>query len=231
MLQTMLRCGLMIGLVLTIAGRLAAQAVPFRGGVGATSVQLPTFNFFTISTSVEVPDSGEGFLGGASASAAGSSQRGIPGLGFAPFNNRAIASTGHGGSMSVRATIHDFDAMDKALLGKDFYNTIGKDAASGNSQPSPTVLATDSAGGSSLSDIRRQQSAEDAAAAQAVQAIIDQGRAYEAAGKPGLAKIQYRMAARRATGALQRQALTELQRLNASSQSVSAGRPASDSSP
>ena len=69
MLQTMFRFGLMVGIALTTAGRLAAQAVPFRGAVGRDdSVQLPTFNFFTISTSVEVPDSGEAFLGGNSSS-------------------------------------------------------------------------------------------------------------------------------------------------------------------
>jgi len=227
MLQTVLRFGLMVGIALTTAGRLAAQAVPFRGAVGApigaTSVQLPTFNFFAISTSVEVPDGGEAFLGGNSSSSTGSSQRGIPGLGFRPFTNSAGASAGHGGSMSVKVTIHDFDAMDKALLGKDFYNTTDT-AASGSAQPPATVLATDAVGGSSLADIRRQQSAEDAAAARSVQAIIDQGRAYEAAGKPGLAKIQYRMAAHRATGALQQQALADLQRLNGSNQSASASQ-------
>jgi hypothetical protein len=223
MLQSMFRFGLMLGIGLATAGRLAAQAMPYRGGIGATSVQLPTFNFFSVSTSVEVPDSGEAFLGGNSSSSTGSSQRGIPGLGFRPFSNSAIGSAGHGGSMSVRATIHDFDAMDKALLGKDFYNTIAK-SASGDARPATDVVAADSAGSSSLADIRRQQSAEDAAAAQEVQAIIDQGRAYEAAGKPGLAKIQYRMAAHRATGALQQQALAELQRLNASSQPASASQ-------
>lgn len=221
MLQAMLRFGLIIGIGLTGAGRLAAQAMPFRGPIGATSVQLPTFNFFTVSTSVEVPDGGEAFLGGTSSSATGSSQRGIPGLGSRPFTNSASGSTGHGGGMSVRATIHDFDAMDKALLGKDFC-TSNAISESGDRQPSPSVLATDSAGGSSLAEIRRQQSTADATAAQEVRQLIDQGRAYEAAGKPGLAKIQYRMAAHRATGALQQQALAELQRLNTQARSASA---------
>ena len=207
-----------VAISVSVAGLVAAQAFPYRGPIGATTVQLPTFNFFAISTSVEVPDSGQGFLGGVNSAASGSSQRGIPGLGFQPFSTHAIASTAHGGSMSVRATIHDFDAMDKALLGPNFQARAG--AAPGGAQPAPGVLATDSAGGSSLAEIRRQQAAEDAVAEAEVRQIIDQGRAYEAAGKPGLAKIQYRMAARRAKGELQQQALANLQRLTAASQAA-----------
>ncbi|HEX3997989.1 MAG TPA: hypothetical protein VHX65_05510 [Pirellulales bacterium] len=203
-------------------GRLAAQMVPYRGA-GATTVQLPTFNFFAISTSVEVPDSGEGFLGGMNSAASGSSQAGIPGLGFRPFANSATANGGHGGSVSVRATIHDFDAMDKALLGKDFDATGGNAAASGNPQSAPNVLATDAAG-ASLAEIRREQVAEDAATAAEAQKIIDRAQAHEAAGKPGLAKIEYRSAARRASGALKQQALANLQRLSAGSQSPAANR-------
>jgi len=210
--------------IVSIADRAVAQMVPYRGPVGATTVQLPTFNFFAISTSVEVPDSGTGFLGGMNSSASGSSQGGIPGLGFRPFSNSATAAAGHGGGMSVRATIHDFDALDKALLGKDFDKT-NAGGATRDPLGSANALATDSAGGSSLTEIRREQAAEDAGAAADAQRMIDQGRAYEAAGKPGLAKIQYRMAARRATGAQKQQALADLQRLDASAQAATNGHP------
>jgi hypothetical protein len=219
MLRSIFRFGLLVGIGLAGAGNLCAQRVPLQGPIGATSVQLPTFNFFAVSTTIEVPDSGEGFLGGTSSSATGNSQRGIPGLGFRPFANSASASTGHGGGMSVRATIHDFDAIDKALLGNDFHNASA--GASGGSHASPNVLATDSAGGSSLADIRRQQAADDAAAAEEIKRIIQRAHDYEAAGKPGLAKIQYQTAAHRATGALKQQALAELQRLNPPTQSTS----------
>lgn len=192
----------------------SAQGIPYRGPVGATTVQLPTFNFFAISTSVEVPDSGEGFLGGNSSSAAGSSQGGIPGLGARPFSNGALASTSRSGGVSVRATIHDFDAMDRALLGADFNAAGGAGTAIGGKSPAG-ALAIDSAGSSSLADIRRQQAAEDAAAATEAERLMEEGKAYEAAGKLGLAKIQYRMASRRATGAVKQQALANLQRLNA----------------
>lgn len=192
------------------AHRAAAQA---RAPAAPTTVQLPTFNFFGVSTTVDVPDGGEGFLGGVNSAASGNSERGIPGLGFRPFSNSAGSSTASGGSMSVRATIHDFDAMDRALLGKDFDMTRAP-ASSGSSPAVSKVLTTDVAGSLSMAEIRRQQSAEDAATNYEAQKLLDEGKAYDAAGKTGLAKIQYRMAAHHAVGKLKDEALADLQRLS-----------------
>jgi hypothetical protein len=195
------------------ADRALAQAI--RQPVGATTIQLPTFNFFGISTSVEVPDSGEGFIGGVNSATSASSQRGLAGLGFVPFSNRADASGAHGGGMSVRATTHDLDAMDKALLGPDFQNST---AAAPGSRPPANILATDSAGGSSLADIRRQQAAEDAVVNTEAQRLFEEATTYEKSGKTGLAKIDYRVAANRARGELKLKALVALQRLNSATQ-------------
>ena len=184
-----------------------------RQPVGATTIQLPTFNFFAISTSVEVPDSGEGFLGGVNTATSAGSQRALAGLGFVPFSNRADASGGHGGGVSVRATVHDFNAMDKALLGADF-----QDSTAAASRPPSAILATDAAGGSSIAEIRRQQAAEDATANVEAQRLFDEATAYQAAGKTGLAKIDYRMAASRARGELKLKALAALQKLNSATQ-------------
>lgn len=74
----------------------------------ATTVQLPTFSFFTISTTVSVPDSGTGFAGGVGG--AGSSSR-SNGLG-----SRAGASGVNAGGVVIGAQIHDLREMDRALL-------------------------------------------------------------------------------------------------------------------
>ena len=76
----------------------------------ATTVQLPTFSFFTISTTVSVPDSGDAYLGGVGGGRSGSRSSG-PGLG-----NRAGGSGIDAGGVSVAAQIHDLGAMDRALL-------------------------------------------------------------------------------------------------------------------
>jgi len=73
-----------------------------------TTVQLPQFNFFTISTSVMVPDSGGAFLGGVGG---GAQTNGMPG-----FGNTAGARGVSAGGVSVTAQIHDMRAMDRALL-------------------------------------------------------------------------------------------------------------------
>lgn len=80
-------------------------------GGAATTVQLPTFSFFTISTTVSVPDSGGAFLGGVGRRGTGSRTNGPPG-----FGNRSTASSIGGGGVSVGAQIIDLRAMDKQLL-------------------------------------------------------------------------------------------------------------------
>src|SRR5687768_6411093 len=88
-------------------------------GAQGTVVQLPTFNFFGISTTVSVPDSGAGYLGGVSSSASRRVERGFPIVGRGrPFGNRAIARSTQAGGVSVRAQIHDFEAMEESLLGQ-----------------------------------------------------------------------------------------------------------------
>jgi hypothetical protein len=84
---------------------------PLVVGPPATTVQLPTFNFFTISTTVMVPDRGGTYLGGVGRAGSASGQNGAFGLG-----NRSGGSTVGGSGMSVGVQIHDLAAMDKALL-------------------------------------------------------------------------------------------------------------------
>jgi hypothetical protein len=86
----------------------------------AQTVQLPTFNFFGVSTTVSVPDHGTAVMGGNTTSFSGSNSRGLPLLGPTTgplFNNRGIANGGTASRFSVTAQIHDMDTMDRALLG------------------------------------------------------------------------------------------------------------------
>ena len=81
----------------------------------ATAVQLPTYSFFSVDTTVSVPDSGSGFLGGMSQSQDSQNQFGFP---LPLFGNRSIGSSRTAAGARVTATIHNFAAMDEALLGE-----------------------------------------------------------------------------------------------------------------
>ena len=92
-----------------LAGCLLAGGPAALGAV----VQLPTFSHFGVSTTVEVPDSGGGLVGGVDRSASGGSQVGGP---LSPWRSSAIGSQQGASSTHLVATIHDFEAMDEALL-------------------------------------------------------------------------------------------------------------------
>ena len=87
----------------------------------AQTVQLPTFNFFTVRTTVSVPDSGGAYLGGVNRSAMGQSARGVPlisrfpGAGR-PFTNRGIGSSVASSGASAHATIIDHAELDELTL-------------------------------------------------------------------------------------------------------------------
>ena len=86
-----------------------------------STVQLPTFRVFGVNTTVWVPVGGQTHLGSVKRYASGSTSRGVPIVGNIPgagrlFNNRAIGSESSIASSSVQVQVHDFDAMDKALL-------------------------------------------------------------------------------------------------------------------
>ena len=82
----------------------------------AQTVQLPTFSFASVGTTVMVPDRGSAFLGGINRASDGRSEFGVPGIAFPGFQNRGIGQDRSATSFWATATIHDFDAMDQALL-------------------------------------------------------------------------------------------------------------------
>ncbi len=90
---------------LSIAVFLLAASFP-AATANAQTVQLPTFHFFTLNTSVLVPDGGDAFLGGVNRATSGRNERGIPGLPGRPFTNTGIggSTVASGVSVALRFT-------------------------------------------------------------------------------------------------------------------------------
>lgn len=64
--------------------------------ISGTTVQLPTFNFTTVSTTVSVPDGGTVLLGGIKRLSEGRNERGVPMLSKIPYVNRLFRNIGIG---------------------------------------------------------------------------------------------------------------------------------------
>jgi general secretion pathway protein D len=64
--------------------------------ISGTTVQLPTFNFTTVSTTVSVPDGGTVLLGGIKRLSEGRNERGVPMLSKLPYINRLFKNVGIG---------------------------------------------------------------------------------------------------------------------------------------
>ena len=63
---------------------------PLSYQASAQTVQLPTFSFTTVGTTVMVPDGGAAFLGGIDRAATGRNEFGVPGLAFPGFQSRSV---------------------------------------------------------------------------------------------------------------------------------------------
>jgi general secretion pathway protein D len=64
--------------------------------IEGTTVQLPTFNFTTVSTTVSVPDGGTVLLGGIKRLSEGRNERGVPFLNKIPYVSRLFKNVGIG---------------------------------------------------------------------------------------------------------------------------------------
>lgn len=171
-------------------------------------VQLPSYSVFGVSTSVSVPDRGSISLGGVGRSSSGSTAFG-PALGL---GNRSFGRSTSASSATQHATIHDFDALDRATLARAARGP--RLAASGGSRrasaysrhsmprPAASQSTADSPPEGTVEDARRLHRA---AAADKDREVLDElahaRRAVEQ-GRSGVAKVYYRVAARRASGAL-----------------------------
>jgi hypothetical protein len=187
-------------------------------------VQLPTFRFFTVQTSVSVPDGGGAYLGGMKTARDSSLTRG-----FGPFRNRGIGSDRGAAGMSVHARIIDLKEMDDAILaeaaaGRPGAAAFDPDAARaellsrhvGKTFTSTTAATTEPEPlAESVAAIRAQNAAAaEARAAEAAQ-YFAKAQAAETEGKPAVAKYYYQMVARRDRGQLQQQSLERIAAIDA----------------
>lgn len=196
--------GLVVGIL--FAGPAAAQT--------PSVVQLPSSSYFMVDTTVSVPDRGTASLGGIGRASGGSTAFG-PALGPP---NRAFGRSLSSSNVSVRATIHDFEALDRATLERARAGTASASRSGKLRRPRPRVAASSSSAErvppGSVADARRLHAAEVAAQAADAQAHLDRARRAIAKGKPSVAKIYYKMALRQARGDLKSQINRELAALS-----------------
>ncbi len=150
-----------------------------------TTVQLPSFQFFTVSTSGLVPDRGTMSLGGISTS-------GTSALASGPFfPQSASGSTMNSSGMSISVQIHDMAELDAAVLAQT--KPIG-------SASSSSVAGSPSTASQSIAEARRQHEQETAAVDDQARDYYQRGLLAESNAQVGAAKVWYQMASRRATG-------------------------------
>jgi len=187
----------------------------------AQTLQLPTFSFTTVTTTVMVPDQGAAFLGGINRAAEGRSEFGIPGLPFPGLQSRGIGQNMSSSGMWVTAQVHDFDAMDQALLNTptDLAGTYPTGLQSISDLPAPRVApslrpdAVNLAGNwrpepkvaTPVSNVAVEEADREvrrATRSTEAEDYFARGQQAEADGKPAVARVYYQMASRRATGEL-----------------------------
>lgn len=168
-----------------------AAVLPGQALAQRVTVQQPTFRRFSIATTVVAPDRGAVQLGGLNSSRAGRQTLGSPLL---PSADRGSALDQAASGVSVSAWIHDFAALDQAVLARAASNRGGAEAA-------PVLAASPELDPpKSLHAIRGLQSAADEQQAGETSRLWAKARSLDAEGKPGVARIYYRMALRRARG-------------------------------
>lgn len=202
-------------------------------------VQLPTFSFFSVSTTVSVPDSGAAYLGGVRTSRRQSSTRGVPGLAQLPyagrlFKNRGIAASTTSSGAHVTATIIDHGELDRLVLSEAAalrgapleLTATGRKASFLSShvgRHDHTALATSRETPTKKNAINPQLSI--AAAQQEtekqVAMYLDRAQRAERAGNVGSAKCSYRVVSRRGTPAQRQYALARLVAIEAADKGIS----------
>ena len=199
----------LIVLCLLFGGELAvakAQRIP-RGVPRQSNIQLPVFSGMNLRMKITVPDRGEASPASVNNTVTASQSLPIPGMNNVPGVNRLTENQAFGletakSPSTVSAWIRDYAAMESALNAEEVAKANG--GAAESAPPVPGVAARDRStssatyGDESLTSIRARQSQEDAKLEKEVSDLIAQGDAAKAAGKPGVAKIYYDMAARKA---------------------------------
>jgi hypothetical protein len=194
------------------------------------AVQLPTLSSFRTNTTVSVPDRGSVYTGGINRAADGRNEFGTPLL---PLRNRSIGSQRSASSVWTSVYIHDFEAMDEALLsqarGSAYRAPVHRSLARspmavagsrplpGQSQTARTTWQSRAAPrpttgpmSKSVSQLRAERFNEQQARVAEAEHLFERGKTAEAKGKLNVARIYYQQASRRAQGPLQQEILAQL---------------------
>jgi hypothetical protein len=153
----------------------AAIVLTGQASFAQQTIQQPVVGTTSVNTTVSVPDRGTTFLGGVSSAQSGRSQYGP--LPIGPSSGLTRQSS----SMSVSVYIHDLQAMDEALLN------------SASSSAEPRRAGT---GMTSLKAVPQPPAEPVASPAEKASKFEQLARKADEAGKPGVAKLHWQMAAK-----------------------------------
>ncbi|QDU36311.1 hypothetical protein Mal4_05960 [Maioricimonas rarisocia] len=158
------------------------------------AVQQPVVQRIGVDTVVSVPDRGSLTLGGVNTAASGSRRSSL----FGPGSTYGARTSGS--SMSVHVTIHDFEAMDRALLQQGSSTRV---RPGGNSRADAAYRQLLSRPRQSAIPTRSQADRLSRSPAKDAPAATDRGAFYlakarrcEERGEESVAAMFYRMAAR-----------------------------------
>lgn len=230
------KAGVTVAAIALSAGCFATTALAQAPAQAPTTVQLPTFSFFTVSTAVSVPDRGGAYLGGINTARDGSTSRG-----FGPLRSRASGSERGASGMSVHATIIDLREIDEAILAEAaamrgetagpratdikaelLRRHVGHGSAetTGATAGLPSRASPSFALPSSVAAIRAQNAAARDQRAREAADFFTRGQQAETNGKPGVAKAYYKMVAKRDAGKLGAQAAARISALDGKQETV-----------
>lgn len=181
-----------------IAAHLVAACGQSALAQQGVTVQLPTFSFFSVATTVVVPDRGGMYMGGVGRASSGSNRFGpsLPGQSAFGFERHATG-------MHVSAQIHDLRAMDEAIRGKSGPVVAGLGNAQ-NAKVDPLP---------SLQEIAQQQRANERSQQAEALEFLKRAKEAQTAGKFSLAKTYLQMGLRRAQGSLREEISAHLANL------------------
>jgi hypothetical protein len=179
-----------------------------------TTVQLPSFSFFSVNTTVSVPDSGGAYLGGIKRARDSSTTRG-----FGPLKNRGIGGERLASGVSVEATIIDHDELDRAVRGAARREPVDPDVVRADElsrhvgrEPVRATAGLPSSAPlpGSVAAIRAEKAAATAEQDAETAKYFVQAQQAEVDGKPVVARVYYAMVARRDQGQLKQAAEARL---------------------
>jgi len=204
-------------------GVLTRRASAQRSTVGTTgqsvTVQLPTFQFFGVSTTVVVPDRGTASLGGGGSAAM--SRAAGPRL-LPP--NHALGRSATSARIDVSVYVHDLHAMDESLLQQAGDRSRFEPKAplpDFADRPHLQQLANQGTRRlKSVAELRRARASAESALEDEARGWFDKAEQRWREGQLGVARIYYQMVWRRAEGPLKQAAANRLRQLAPSRQAA-----------